>query len=40
MLETGRYKNAIIIGAEKLSSIIDWKDRTTRVLFGDGAELC
>ncbi len=37
MLETGRYKNAIIIGAEKLSSIIDWKDRTTCVLFGDGA---
>ena len=37
MLNSGRYRNAIIIGAEKLSSIIDWKDRTTCVLFGDGA---
>jgi 3-oxoacyl-[acyl-carrier-protein] synthase-3 len=31
------YKNALIIGAEKLSSIIDWTDRNTCVLFGDGA---
>ncbi len=37
MLHTGRYRNALIIGAEKLSSIIDWKDRSTCVLFGDGA---
>jgi 3-oxoacyl-[acyl-carrier-protein] synthase-3 len=37
MLQSGRYKNALIIGAEKLSSIIDWQDRTTCVLFGDGA---
>ena len=37
MLESGRYKNALIIGAEKLSSIIDWEDRKTCVLFGDGA---
>jgi 3-oxoacyl-[acyl-carrier-protein] synthase-3 len=36
-LLTGRYKCALIIGAEKLSSIVDWKDRTTCVLFGDGA---
>ncbi len=37
MLQSGRYRNAIVIGAEKLSSIIDWQDRTTCVLFGDGA---
>jgi len=37
MLNSGRYRNAIVIGAEKLSSIIDWEDRTTCVLFGDGA---
>ncbi len=36
-LLTGRYKCALIIGAEKLSSITDWTDRTTCVLFGDGA---
>ncbi len=33
----GTYKNAMIIGAEKLSSIVDWRDRNTCVLFGDGA---
>lgn len=31
------YKNALIIGSEKISSILDWGDRTTCVLFGDGA---
>lgn len=31
------YRNAIVIGAEKLSSITNWEDRTTCVLFGDGA---
>jgi len=43
-IETGRafiasaiYENILIIGAEKLSSIIDWEDRNTCVLFGDGA---
>ena len=36
-LLTGRYKRALIIGAEKLSSIVDWTDRTTCVLFGDAA---
>ena len=30
-------KKAIVIGADKMSSIIDWSDRTTCVLFGDGA---
>jgi 3-oxoacyl-[acyl-carrier-protein] synthase-3 len=34
---TNRYKRALIIGAEKLSTVVDWKDRTTCVLFGDGA---
>jgi len=33
----GIYKNALVIGAEKLSSVTDWKDRNTCVLFGDGA---
>lgn len=37
MIRSGRYQNALIIGAEKLSSILDWEDRTTCVLFGDGA---
>jgi 3-oxoacyl-[acyl-carrier-protein] synthase III len=36
-LLTGRYKCALVVGAEKLSSIVDWSDRTTCVLFGDGA---
>src|SRR5690606_20445110 len=31
------YNTVLVIGAEKLSSIIDWKDRNTCVLFGDGA---
>ncbi len=37
LIKTGRYRNALIIGSEKLSSILDWEDRTTCVLFGDGA---
>jgi 3-oxoacyl-[acyl-carrier-protein] synthase-3 len=37
MLSSGRYKKALVIGAEKMSSIMDWQDRTTCVLFGDGA---
>ncbi|MCD8510200.1 MAG: ketoacyl-ACP synthase III [Bacillus sp. (in: Bacteria)] len=36
-VETGAYKNVLVIGAEKLSKIIDWNDRNTAVLFGDGA---
>ncbi len=36
-IASGVYQNVIIIGAEKLSSIIDWEDRNTCVLFGDGA---
>jgi 3-oxoacyl-[acyl-carrier-protein] synthase-3 len=37
MLTSGRYKKALVVGAEKMSSIMDWEDRTTCVLFGDGA---
>ncbi len=37
MLGSGRYRHALVIGAEKLSSVIDWSDRTTCVLFGDAA---
>ncbi|HND62556.1 MAG TPA: beta-ketoacyl-ACP synthase III [Opitutaceae bacterium] len=37
MLASGRYRHALVIGAEKLSSVTNWKDRTTCVLFGDGA---
>lgn len=37
MLLGGDYKTALIIGAEKLSSFVNWKDRNTCVLFGDGA---
>lgn len=36
-VETGAYKNVLIVGAEKLSKIIDWEDRSTCVLLGDGA---
>jgi len=36
-LQTGSYKNALIMGAEKLTAITDWNDRNTCVLFGDGA---
>lgn len=36
-METGRVKNALIIGAETLSKMMDWNDRSTCVLFGDGA---
>ncbi len=37
MISSGRYKKALVIGVEKLSAVIDWQDRTTCVLFGDGA---
>ncbi|MBP3039798.1 ketoacyl-ACP synthase III [Bacillaceae bacterium Marseille-Q3522] len=36
-IETGAYRYVLAIGAEKLSSIVDWSDRNTAVLFGDGA---
>lgn len=37
LIKTGKYKNAIVIGSEVLSKLINWKDRNTCVLFGDGA---
>ena len=37
MLKTGMAKTALVIGAETFSRIVDWEDRTTCVLFGDGA---
>jgi len=36
-LESGRYKNALVIGAETLTKITNWSDRTSCILFGDGA---
>lgn len=36
-INTGHRKTALVIGAEKLSSMVDWEDRNTCVLFGDGA---
>jgi 3-oxoacyl-[acyl-carrier-protein] synthase-3 len=36
-IKSGQVKNALVIGAETLSRIVDWKDRNTCVLFGDGA---
>lgn len=37
MLSSGRAKRVLLVGAEKLSQIVDWTDRSTCVLFGDGA---
>ncbi len=36
-IQSGMYKNVLVIGAEVLSPLIDWEDRTTCILFGDGA---
>ena len=37
LIKSGKAKNILVIGAETLSKIVDWKDRRTCVLFGDGA---
>jgi len=37
MIKSGAYKTALIVGAETLSRLTDWRDRNTCVLFGDGA---
>lgn len=37
MIQSGRYKKVIVCSAEKMSSVVDWTDRQTCVLFGDGA---
>lgn len=39
-IESGLYQNILIVAAEKLSSIVNYKDRNTCVLFGDGASAC
>ena len=36
-IETGKHKNVLVIGADKMSAILDYTDRTTCILFGDGA---
>lgn len=36
-IEANAYKNVLVVGVEKLSKIVDWEDRNTAVLFGDGA---
>lgn len=36
-IETGKYKKVVIVGADKMSSIVDYKERTTCIIFGDGA---
>ena len=37
LIESGRYKKVVVIGADKMSAIVDYSDRTTCILFGDGA---
>lgn len=37
MIQSGRYKKIIVIGADKMSAMVDYKDRSTCALFGDGA---
>lgn len=36
-IETGKYKKVVVVGADKMSSIVDYSDRTTCIIFGDGA---
>ena len=36
-IQKGTYKNILVVGSDKLSKIVDWNDRNTAVLFGDGA---
>jgi 3-oxoacyl-[acyl-carrier-protein] synthase III len=37
LIESGRYKNVVIVGADKMSAIVDYTDRNTCIIFGDGA---
>ncbi len=37
LIESGRYKKVVVVGADKMSAIVDYSDRTTCILFGDGA---
>jgi 3-oxoacyl-[acyl-carrier-protein] synthase-3 len=36
-IESGRYKKVVVVGVDKMSAIVDYSDRTTCVIFGDGA---
>jgi 3-oxoacyl-[acyl-carrier-protein] synthase-3 len=36
-IETGKYKKVVVVGADKMSSIVDYTDRSTCIIFGDGA---
>lgn len=36
-IESGRYKNVVVVGVDKMSSIVDYSDRATCIIFGDGA---
>src|SRR5579872_2367335 len=36
-IESGRFKKVVVVGADKMSSIVDYSDRTTCIIFGDGA---
>ncbi len=37
LIESGRYRRVVVVGADKMSSIVDYSDRTTCIIFGDGA---
>ena len=37
LIESGRYKKVVVVGADKMSSIVDYTDRSTCIIFGDGA---
>jgi len=37
LIAAGNFRNVLVLGAEKLSTIVDWSDRSTAILFGDGA---
>jgi 3-oxoacyl-[acyl-carrier-protein] synthase-3 len=37
LIESGRYNKVVVVGADKMSAIVDYSDRTTCILFGDGA---
>lgn len=39
-VQNGLYKNALVIASEKITNFVDWNDRSTCVLFGDGAGAC
>jgi 3-oxoacyl-[acyl-carrier-protein] synthase-3 len=40
LMKTGQYRHALVVGAETMSRVVDWQDRHTAILFGDGAGAC